>query len=296
MKRHKYSDLLLYKDKIESIYSKFGIGFNQTNRIAQYFNYLNDIEEYRISNTRLLDELIKKDKFKYYFSQYYLLEICSIIDAIESSLQDEKILKNKLFDLAKGTYLLSEESSKNTKARDTSFELSLFSFLHKKGLNVRLYDPNPDIRLITSKFTYDIECKRPFSYKSLEKHIREAKRQLEKSAEIDVVPTIAISLEQVLFGNAPGIDLILSFKDSDSALSSMDKKLYEFLRTNNSLLGKILGKKQYLVLYYISCLSELKNEGMMANVTFITGNVFNYDNVLANSIVEDLNNAVYSLK
>lgn len=288
MKKHKYSDLLLYEERIKNLYSKFGLGFNPTNRIANYFKYLNDIEKYRISNLKQLSKLIEKDKVKYYFSQFFLLEICNIVDAVESSSQDGKIIKAKLFDLAKGTYLLSEESSANTKARDTTFELSLFSFLQQKRLNVRLCDPNPDLRLVSDKYTYNIECKRPFSYKSIEENITEAMAQLEKSRTQNSIPTIALSLEQVLLGNSSGVDLILNSINGTSALSFLDRTLYKFLQDNNSLLGKICGQKSYLVLYYISCLTGLQDEAIMANATFITGNIFNFENRLGNSIVEDL--------
>lgn len=89
-------------------------------------------------------------------------------------------------------------------------------------------------------------------------------------------------------GNNPGVDLILNSVNGNSALSFLDKTLFKFLQENNNLLGKICGQKPYLILYYLSCLTGLQSEGIMANATFITGNIFNFEENLANSVVEDL--------
>lgn len=288
MIKHKYSDLLLYEERIKNLYSGLGLSFNPSNRISNYFKYLSKVEEYRISNPEKLNILIEKDRVKYYFSQFFLLEICNVIDAVEGSSLDKKIIKSKMIDLAKGTYLLSEETVSNTKARNTAFELSLFAFLRKQGLDVKVCEPNPDLKLISSNFIYNIECKRPFSFNSIEKNIKEAMKQLEKTSEENTIPTIALSLEQVLLGNNPGVDLILDSAGEKSALSTLERILYKFLQVNNSLLGKICGQKPYLMLYYVSCLTGLKAEAIMANATFMTGNVFNFEENLAKTIFGDL--------
>ena len=288
MRRYKYSDLLLYEGKIGNLYTKLKLGYNSTNRISQYFKFLSYIEKFRTSDPERLNNLIKHNKAKYYFSLYYVLEICNIISALENSNHDETFLKRKLIDLAKGTYLLSEENNNNTKARDTTFELSLFSFFHSKGLDINLDDPNPDLRLSSNKFIYNIECKRPFSEKTLEKHIKKAVNQLEKTKTENSVPTIAISLEQIVFGNNGNIDFILDSKDQKTALQRLDMLLLNALQKYNPLLGKIFNNRPYLILYYISCLAGLRVEGIMANATFITGNVFNFEDSMGRSITNDL--------
>lgn len=288
MNRYKFSDLLRDEERVKSLYSDYGLRFNPTNRISQYFSYLRNIEQARKENKDSVNKLIEKNKAKYYFSLFYVLEISNIVKALENTKLDSRIVKQKLIDLAKGTYLLSEESSNNTKARDTTFELSLFSFLHSKGLDISLEDPNPDLKLASKRFVYNIECKRPFSEKSLEEHIEKAVKQLEKTKGENVIPTIALSLEQILFGNDEGIDFILDSKDGKSALSRLDAILQSFLEENNKLLGKVCSDKPLLVLYYVSCLTGLKAESIMANATFVTGNVFNYDEDMGKQIVEDL--------
>lgn len=292
MKRYKFSDLLLYEEKIKNLYSRFGLSFSSSNRISQYFVYLGKIEKTRNLNDGSFSRLFEKDKSKYYFSQSYVLEICNIIDALENSNHDEKLVKEKLIDLVKGTYLLSEESRNNTKARDTSFELSLFSFFHSKGLDVKLDDPNPDLQLLSSNLTYNIECKRPNSPKSLEKHIKDAIKQLGKTTKANNIPTIALSLEQVLLGNDAKVDLILDSKDEKSALSFLSVILYNFLQKNKLMLDKICRDKPFLVLYYLSCLVGFKADLPMSNATFITGNVYNFEPNLSNAIAIDLNTMI----
>lgn len=288
MNRHKFSDLLTYEERIKQLYERYGLNFNPTNRISQYFSYLMRIERARQGDKDSFHRLIESNKARYYFSLFYVSEICNIVKAFENTTQEEKVVKEKLFDLAKGTYLLSEESSNNKKARDTSFELALFSFLHSKGLNVKLEDPNPDLRLTSTRFVYNIECKRPFSENTLEEHIKKAVEQLEKTKGEKIIPTIALSLEQIFFGNDLDIDFILNDKDGKSALSRLDTTLYKFLERYNPIFGKVCGDQPHLILYYISCLAGLGSEGIMANATFVTGNVFNFEERLGQQIIEDL--------
>lgn len=284
MNKYKYSDLLLYKKKIKDLYSKLGLNFDESNRISKYFKYLGEIEKSRKLDKAKLHALIQKNKAKYYYSQFYVLEMCKIIDALQNSNVDENILKEKLIHLAKGTYLLSEENINNTQARDTTFELSLFSFFYARNLQVRLGSPNPDLQLLTDNFTYNIECKRPYSPKSLEKHIRKALKQLRKTRDGVSIPTIALSLEQVILGD----DLILDSKDEQSALTFLDVTLSQFAQDNLPMIGKICDNEPCLVLYWLSCLTGFKTDLPMAHTTFIVGHGYNFDQNLSNRIYKDL--------
>lgn len=288
MKRYKYSDLLLHEEKLKKLYQKYGLGFNSTNRIARYFKYLREIEEGRKLDSQSFGKILQKDKAKYYYSQFYVLEMCNIINSLERLPQDEKTIKIKLANLAKGTYLLSEENPNDTKARDTTFELSLFSFLQARGLKVKVCDPNPDLELKSKKYIYNIECKRPQSANSLEKHIRKAVKQLRKSTGSNVVPTIALSLEEVILGD----DLILDSRDEQTASNFLNATLEAFLRLNLKMIQKVCGNQPCLVLYYLSCLAGFQTNIPMANATFITGDIYNFENELSSSIFSDLNTMI----
>ena len=284
MNKYKYSDLLLYEKKIKDLYSKLGLNFDDSNRISKYFKYLGEIEKSRNLDKDKFHAIIQKNKAKYYYSQFYVLEICKIIDALQNTKLDKNILKEKLTHLAKGTYLLSEENINNTQARDATFELSLFSFLYARNLRVKLDSPNPDLQLSTANFTYNIECKRPYSMKSLERNIRKALKQLRKTRNSVSIPTMALSLEQVILGD----DLILDSKDEQSALTFLDAMLSQFTQDNLPMIRKICNNEPCLILYWLSCLTGFKTDLPMAHTTFIIGNVYNFDQKLSDHIYKDL--------
>lgn len=286
MKKYKFSDLLEYEVKINNLYSKFNIAFNDLNRINQYFQYLKKIESERLKGDGdKFKTLINSNKAKFYFSQFYVLEACNIIDAIEELKPNDNILKEKLRNIVQGNYLLSEENINNSIARNTTFELSLFSFFHSKGLHAELCHPNPDISLTLNKFQYSIECKRPFSFESLEKNIYKAMKQLRRHSQIDCIPTIALSLDQVLLGK----DLILDSKDEKSALSFLEKTVFEFYQHNQKMINKVCDKEPCLILYYLSCLVGFKTDLPMANGTYIVGNIYNFKEDISDSIRKDMN-------
>ncbi|MBU1085620.1 MAG: hypothetical protein ABII08_04280 [Candidatus Beckwithbacteria bacterium] len=284
MNKYKYSDLLLYEKKIKDLYSKLELNFDESNRISKYFKYLGEIEKSRKLDKVKFYALIQKNKAKYYYSQFYVLEICKIVDALQNTKLDKNVLKEKLTHLAKGTYLLSKENINNTQARDTTFELSLFSFFYAKNLRVKLGSLNPDLQLLTDNFTYNIECKRPYSPKSLEKHIRKALRQLRKTQNGISIPTMALSLEQVILGD----DLILNSKDDQSALTFLDDTLSQFAQDNLPMIRKICNNESCLILYWLSCLTGFRTDLSMAHTTFIVGNVYNFDQNLSTRIYKDL--------
>ncbi|MEX0999925.1 MAG: hypothetical protein WD000_08210 [Thermodesulfobacteriota bacterium] len=284
MKRYKFAALLQQENRIKDKYLELGLSISPYSRINKYFLYLREIEKARILGENELNRLIQKDRARYYYSQLYVLKICNILNAIESSSQNQLVIRNKLSILAKGPYLLSEEHKNNTTARDAEFELELFSFLYEKGLKVRLCDPNPDIQLITSNFTYDIECKRPNSMNSMEKHIRKAVSQLKKIINGSNIPTIALSLDSILTKD----DLILSSKDERSSLNFLNVTLSEFLKANAMMVSKICGSNPCLVLYHLSCLSGYSNNIPMAYTTYMTGNIYNFEKSLSRRIYDDL--------
>lgn len=293
MKRYKFSELLKYEEKIKKLYSKHGLILNPTSRIVQYFVYLRKLEEARKQSPEAYKKLFIEDKVKFYFSQLYVMELFDITNALKKSNTKTEIIKNKLSDLSKGTYLLSEEDITNTRARDTMFELSLFAFLQKLGLSVGLCDPNPDIKLTSNNFTYNIECKRPSSMASIEHQLKKAKKQLDKTTKENTIPTIALSLEQILLKKAlleggKKYDVLLDSKNEASARAFLDVTLLNFLKENNFLLGKVFKNKSCLVLYYISSLAGFRTNLPMAHATFMTGNIFNFSGGLANSVMQDL--------
>jgi len=284
MNRYKYSDLLLYEEKIKKLYSKLGLHYNSASRIAQYFAYLTEIEKRRGGDSAAFNAFIQQDRVKYYYSQFYVLEICHIIDAMSQIRIAPEIIREKLDYLVQGTYLLSEETLQNASARNTEFELSLFSFFHDKGVDVKLCAPNPDIRVTTHNFVYNIECKRPYSTDTVEKNMRKALKQLRKSYGGSSIPTMALSIDHV-FGRR---DIILDAEDDASALASLDRAVTSYYERNLPMVRKICNHEPCVILYYLSCLSGFKTNLPMAHAMFMVGNVYNFPKELSNRIYSDL--------
>lgn len=285
MKKYTFSELLQYENTLKELFIEHGIRFNSTNRFARYFKYLKEIEKIRTQDIQSFTMIVEKDKAKYYYSQYYVLDTYNLINSLRKRPQDKVILKKKLLNITKGSYLLSEEDASDTLARDTSFELNLFSFLVSNKFDVKICEPNPDLRILGNKCTYDIECKRPQSMKSLKKNLKKAVRQLDKySKPIDVIPTIAISLDQILFARQ---DVILSADNEETALKFLKKTLMTFSEENAQTITRLIRENSCLVLYYLSCLAGFKNEAPMANATYIVGNMYNFENTIKNSVYKD---------
>lgn len=284
MNRYKYSDLLLYEEGIRKLYGEFGLNYNSASRIAQYFTYFSEIEKRRGGDSAAFSAFIQQDRVKYYYSQFYVLEICHIIAAIQQTNIAPEVIREKLDYLAQGTYLLSEETLQNVSARNTEFELSLFSFFHNKGVDAKLCAPNPDIRVATDHFVYNIECKRPFSADTVEKNMRKALKQLRKSYGGNSIPTMALSIDHVLGRR----DLILDAEDDASALASLDRAVTSYYEQNLPMVRKICNHEPCVILYYLSCLSGFKTNLPMAHTMFMVGNVYNFPKELSKKIYSDL--------
>lgn len=282
MKRYKFCELLEYEEKIKALFIRCGIQLNNQSRISQYFSYLRLVDEARKKSSEEFHIFLENDKAKYYYSQYYALEIQNIVKALDETNQDISLLKTKLLDLANGTYLLSEENPENTSARNTTFELSLFAFLYNLGIQVKLGEPNPDLQVSTAQFAYDIECKRPSSVNSVEKNIKKAWKQLRKLSVSSRIPTIALSLDKVLIND----DLIYHSVGEQIALQGLDNLLHKFMRQSQPMINKIIDSESCVILYYLSCLSGFEDKNLpMANATFMIGNVYNLE---GSGIYQDL--------
>ena len=285
MNRTKFSDLLEYEDKVVSIYADCGLRINVTSRIFQYFTFLRRIETERKKGSGEFNTFFEKDKARNYFGLYHVSELKDIVDALEKTTQDINIVRAKLVDLANGTYLLSEENPEDRKSRNTTFELSLFSFLHKLGTNVSLGEPNPDLRVSTPKFNYNIECKRPASADTVARNIKRALKQLRKPSLPAGVPTIAISLDKILMND----DLILDSFNEQTSMEKLDQILMSYAQVNKRQLDNICGSEPCVVLYYLSCLVGFQTKDIpLARATYMIGNVYNFESNLSQNIYTDL--------
>lgn len=283
MNKIKFIDLIKYEEILVKLLNKYNVQFNKNSRLFKYFNNLKEIEIARVKN-KTLNALLESDKAKYYFSQYYVSTISDIISVLDTVTLPDEILKDKLSNLLKGSYLLSEENPENTIARDTTFELELFSFLHKLKTTVSMDNSNPDIVIRTENFVYNVECKRPASNNSIEKNIRKAAKQLRKQRVSSGIPTIALSLDRVLIGD----DLIYQSKNHKTALSGLNIMLSRYSEYLHPTIQKVCANSPHVFLIYLSCLCSFKEELPMSVAKYMIGNIYNFEKVLSTKIKEDL--------
>ncbi len=132
------------------------------------------------------------------------LEVLTVFRAFsgESSL----ILKEKLARALSGPASPSRETPKNSGARNTMFELVLASDWKNAGAVVELGEP--DIRVAFEGTTFLVECKRPFSAKSVRRNIEEAAAQLgttlETPEQADSFGLVAVSISRLFpLGDRP---------------------------------------------------------------------------------------------
>ena len=107
----------------------------------------------------------------------------------------------KLRKVLKGSWTLSQESSKNSDARNTMFELSLAAELKLRGIDVELGEP--DLLITLPEGQYVVECKRPFKEMCVRANVKGAESQLRANLKPGQHGVIAVSLSRIVNpGNA----------------------------------------------------------------------------------------------
>lgn len=121
-------------------------------------------------------------------------EFVDIYEAYEGA--ETAALRAKLERVLKGSWTLSEESVKNSSARNTMFELSLAAGLRLRGVDVEIGEPDVVINL--PKGQYLVECKRPFRESSVGANVKGAERQLRADLKSEQHGVIAVSLSRIV--------------------------------------------------------------------------------------------------
>jgi hypothetical protein len=125
------------------------------------------------------------------------IEAAEFIDVWRAFQGDEgKLIVSKLKTALGGRDALSEESAKNNKNRNMMFELALAARLRRRGILVELGEPDLLVKLPEGQ--YVLECKRPFSLKSVKDNIGDAASQLRANLRKGQHGVIVISLSRAI--------------------------------------------------------------------------------------------------
>ena len=147
------------------------------------------------------------------FTLVEVLEFVNVIPYLRS--QPENIVRWKLRNVLMGPSRPLMEDQNSNVARNTLFELNLASKLSRAGLDTSL-EASSDICCIVKDRRVLIECKRPFSNKSIVKNVRVADKKLHHSlasAPAGSRGVIAVSFSRIVNPK----DFILQYSDEDSA-------------------------------------------------------------------------------
>lgn len=170
--------LIDLEDKYSELLLSLGLP-DGNNRFKQAFrNYKQLTREMSEAGTQIIPE---KWTAKFKYAVYDLMELLDIYNALHDY-PDRPVLKEKIKLLNGGVNSPADETSSNTIARNTQFELKLFSEFKAAGVRCELGNPNPDIKMPSSLVgkSYAVECKRIFSASdsSVHDNISSARDQL----------------------------------------------------------------------------------------------------------------------
>lgn len=165
-----YKDILLRLGGLDAWLEKLGIGQGRHDRIHWAIDVL-----HRIVDLEKRDGLpAGVSLLDCYVAALDALEIHDIMNAFEG--EPASVLAPKLERILSGSRLPSDETKRNSQARNTMFELALAAGWRSRGLNVCIGEP--DITLRLADVTFLVECKRPFAEHGIRANIRDAFSQL----------------------------------------------------------------------------------------------------------------------
>jgi len=199
---------------LDELLTTRGIAFDQNDRIHQAFSRLARYKQ-RVEAEPRTEPTGPE--------MLMLLDVTEIDGFIPflSELEDT-VLVEKWGRLKSGSADRAEETASNSDARNTQFELMLFSDLRRAGMTAAIGNPNPDISLEINNRGYSIQCKRIFNANrhSAEQSLRAAASQL--TQELRESPgrlgVIALQIDRTFTEGQK----ILASDDRASAIASLE--------------------------------------------------------------------------
>lgn len=180
-----YEKMASEAKQIEDALVRCGISPNASSRVTKYRKiieaFINKATEEKLPA-----------RFDWILLHQALCEISQLKLIVETLLQPPilRAWSSRLAQLVSGQALPQNEA-KQSAARDLQFELNIAAHCRATGY---LVEPKePDVRVSGSKEVFGIAAKRPKSAKTLERHIRKASKQIQRSG-MDGLVAIDLSL------------------------------------------------------------------------------------------------------
>lgn len=223
---------------------------------------------------------------------YDLSQLLDIFNAVKDY-PDKKVLKEKLKRLNGGSTNPSEETNSNTVARDTQFELKLYSDLKESGVKCEPKEPRPDIEIEGQQYIFAVECKRIFSDQDskVSQRVGEARDQLKMYLDEDKggVGIVAIDITRRLTGG----NTYLRAKNEHVATARLSHDLDEFRKRFARFWSpnRIDDQRIVAVLLYASMYSYLEDKELASHASqVVVQNIYDtpYSNLLFKHALDDV--------
>lgn len=188
-----HNSLLGDLSELDTWLAGMGVPARSSDRIHQLIELLQELKPPGPALT-----VTREEQRQYMYALAELVEFHQIFTWLKHD--DPAVLRPKLMRSLSGSLDPADESAKNNVGRNTIFELSLASEWRRAGLDVVIGEP--DLRLILGPLEFVVECKRPFDWTGIVRCLKDAKRQLRKSAARATAGApkgvIAISLSKIV--------------------------------------------------------------------------------------------------
>lgn len=266
MRTTTFEHLVSIEPDFNNFLSSLGIKSVLPNRWNECFKLVQELNKARASDT--VDDI---DPARFGLMRFALLDLQEL-EIILKGVSDEsntELVKKKFILLLQGVQDRTVEAQ-NTVARDTQFELVLYSELKCAGFQVALRDPNPDLEIKLWPISYGIECKRIFSTddNSMIRNIRAASSQLRNNyIRKNKHGIIAISVDRFLTGENKQVQ---AFNEQD-ARTFMSSQVERFVneygnRWNNPAI--IDNDSICAIIIYMSFIGSLDTENIVSRMAY----------------------------
>ena len=156
-----FEEILKSKIHFDNLLSRCGVRIVGQDEIHKEYKLISDLN-------KIISDPVKGQEFiRFYnkdgaidFALFDLTVISYIIPHI--SLCSVSVIRKKIKNILKISTPVNENFENNI-ARNTLFELLLYSYLKSVGISAELHEPNPDILVKIQDRNYFIQCKRIFS-------------------------------------------------------------------------------------------------------------------------------------
>ncbi len=201
MQKSSFKSLADSKKELEAILDEFGLNLSPHSWIHRAYYIVESLAEIYADNNRRENFMKQENKNA---DVYFALHDITVLGDILPFLKDEDrgVIKGKIKKILRMDSPPLEDLP-NNEARNTLWELNLYSRLKRANIQATLGDPNPDILATLGQRQYYIQCKRVYSpgERALRQNIARAVGQLINDLETegdDAFGMLAFSIERPL--------------------------------------------------------------------------------------------------